>query len=82
MWKRRKLPRSISCCRRAILYLEKKKTIIYLFDLNFMFSEVQMYKALSVRCKRCTKKKNKKKIVLRCMAIGTCAVQFLHFIPL
>ena len=31
-----------------------------------------MYKALSVRCQRCTKK-----ITLRCMVIGTCAVQFL-----
>ena len=42
-----------------------------------------MYKALSVGCYRCTKKKkNKKKIVLRCMAIGACAVQFLHFISL
>ena len=40
-----------------------------------------MYKALSVRCQQCTKK-NKKKIVLRCMAIGACAVKFLHFIPL
>ena len=28
------------------------------------------------------KKKNKKKITLRCMVIGTCAVQFLHYIPL
>ena len=44
---------------------------------------VQMYKALSVRCQRCTKKKkNKKKITLRCMVIGTCAVQFLHYISL
>ena len=43
---------------------------------------VQMYKALSVRFQRCTKKKNKKKIMLRCMVIGTCAVQFLHYIPL
>ena len=43
---------------------------------------VQMYKALSVRCQRCTKKKQKKKITLRCMVIGTCAVQFLHYIPL
>ena len=41
-----------------------------------------MYKALSVRCQRCTKKKNKKKITLRCMVTGTCAVQFLHYIPL
>ena len=40
-----------------------------------------MYKALSVRCQRCTKKK-KKKIMLRCMVIGTCAVQFLHYIDL
>ena len=44
---------------------------------------VQMYKALSVRCQRCTKKKkNKKNITLRCMVIGTFAVQFLHYIPL
>ena len=44
---------------------------------------VQMYKALSVRLQRCTKeKKNKKKITLRCMVIGTCAVQCLHYIPL
>ena len=42
-----------------------------------------MYKALSVRCERCTKKKtNKKNITLRCMVIGTRAVQFLHYIPL
>ena len=42
-----------------------------------------MYKALSIRCQRCTKKKkNKKKIVLRFMAIGAFAVQFLHYIPL
>ena len=38
-----------------------------------------MYKALSVRCQRCTKKK---KITLRCMVIGTCAVQFLRYFPL
>ena len=37
-----------------------------------------MYKALSVGSQRCTKKK----ITLRCMVIGTCAVQFLHEIPL
>ena len=37
--------------------------------------------ALSVRCERCTKNK-KKKITLRCIVIGTCAVQFLHYIPL
>ena len=37
-----------------------------------------MYKALSVRCQRCTKKK----ITLRCMVIGTYAVQFLRYIPL
>ena len=44
---------------------------------------VQMYKALSVRCQRCMKqKKNKKKIMLRCMVIGACAVQFLHYIRL
>ena len=43
-----------------------------------------MYKALSVRCQRCMKKKkkNKKKITLHCMVIGTCAVQFLRYIPL
>ena len=42
-----------------------------------------MYKALSVWCQRCTKKKkNKNKITLRCIVIGTCAVQFLHYIPL
>ena len=42
-----------------------------------------MYKALSVRCQRFTKKKkNKKNIMLRCMAIGACAVQFLHYIRL
>ena len=44
---------------------------------------VQMYKALSVRCQRCTKKKkNNKKITLRCIVIGACAVQFLHYVPL
>ena len=50
---------------------------------------VQMYKAFLVRCQCCTKKKkkkkkkkNKKKITLRCMVIGACAVQFLHYIPL
>ena len=36
-----------------------------------------MYKALSVRCQRCTKK-NKKKIMLRCIVIGACAVHFLY----
>ena len=41
---------------------------------------VQMYKALSVRCQRCTTKK--KKITLRCIVIGACAVQFLHYVPL
>ena len=42
-----------------------------------------MYKALLVWCQRCTKKKKtKKKITLRCMVIGTRAVQFLHYIPL
>ena len=43
-----------------------------------------MYKALLVRCQRCTKKKkrNKKKIMLRCIVIGACAVQFLHYVPL
>ena len=39
---------------------------------------VQMYKALLVRCQRCTKKK----ITLRYTVIGTCAVQFLHYLPL
>ena len=44
---------------------------------------VQMYKALSVRCQRCAKKKkNKKKITLRCIVIGACAVQFSRDIPL
>ena len=43
---------------------------------------VQIYKALSVWCQRCMKKKNKKKITLRCMVIGKCAVEFLHYIPL
>ena len=43
---------------------------------------VKMYKALSVRSQRCTKKKNNKKIMLRCMVIGTCAVQFSHCIHL
>ena len=52
-----------------------------IYDWTFWFSRsclvvaycnracaVQMYKALSVRCQRCTKKKkNKKKITLRCM---------------
>ena len=43
---------------------------------------VQMYKALSARCQSCTnKKKNKKKITLRCIVIGAYAVQFLHCIP-
>ena len=42
---------------------------------------VQMYKALSVRCQRCTKK-NKKKITLRCFVISACAVPFLHYVPL
>ena len=42
-----------------------------------------MYKASSVRCQRCTKKKkNKKKIMLRCIIITACAIQFLHYIPL
>ena len=42
-----------------------------------------MYKALSVRCQRCTKKKkNKEKIMLSCIIIGACAVQFLHCVPL
>ena len=36
-----------------------------------------------VWCQLCTKKKkNKKKITLRCIVIGVCAVQFLHYIPL
>ena len=38
-----------------------------------------MYKALSVRCQPCTKKK---KNTLRCIVIGACAVRFLHYIPL
>ena len=41
-----------------------------------------MYKGLSVRCQRCTKKKKNKKITLRCIVIGARAVQFLHYIPL
>ena len=42
-----------------------------------------MYKALSVRCQRCTKKKkNEKKIMLCCIVIGACAVQFLHYVTL
>ena len=41
-----------------------------------------MYKALSVRCQRCTKKKKNKKITHRCMVTGTCAVKCLHYIPL
>ena len=36
-----------------------------------------MYKAFSVRCQRCTNKK----ITLRCIVIGACAVQFLLYIP-
>ena len=40
---------------------------------------VQMYKALSVRCQLYTKKN--KKIMLRCIVIGACAVKFLHYVP-
>ena len=40
---------------------------------------VQMHKALSVRCQGCAKNKN---IMLRCIVIGACAVQFLHYVPL
>ena len=42
-----------------------------------------MNKALLARYQRYTKKKkNKKKITLRCMVIGTCAGQFFNCIPL
>ena len=34
-----------------------------------------------VRCQRYTKK-NKKKIMLHCIVIGACAVQFLYYVPL
>ena len=46
-------------------------------------SRVWNIQSSTVRSQRCTKKKkNTKKILLRCIVIGACAVQFLHYVPL
>ena len=61
-------------------------------DLNFLsplrtavklsLSLAQLIHVFSYISRPTVKKNKKKKIVLRCMTIGACAVQFLHFIPL
>ena len=52
--------------------------IIYYLLLSATRNKISM----SVRCQRCTEKKKNKKIRLRCIVIGACAVQILHYIPL
>ena len=68
------------CCSRAVrvMCLARLLSGCVVVAYYNRACAVQMYKALSVRC--FTKKK--KKITLRCVVIGTCAVQFLHYIPL
>ena len=59
------------CCDYRLSHLTFRE-----YFRPFWFSRscaVQIYKALSARCQRCTKKK---KIMLRCIVISACAVQF------
>ena len=60
---------------------EKVEIVVIIVHLTWDFANTSGLFKL-VRCQRCTKKKTKKKIMLRCIVIDACAVQFLHYVPL